>query len=125
MEWARSETLALALHSCRSCHGSGLRLGRKSVEPCNCVLRAIFRICFDRFMRCVTQPRHLSRVSTEPHTGRTRALTWGRKDEEFICDFTLVARRALDEFEGKLFRYHFLLGAGWKLCSRQLKIDRG
>jgi hypothetical protein len=24
-----------------------------------------------------------------------------------------------------LFRFHFLLGADWKLCSRQLGIDRG
>ena len=23
------------------------------------------------------------------------------------------------------FKYHFLLGADWKLCTRQLKIDRG
>jgi len=24
-----------------------------------------------------------------------------------------------------LFRYHFLLGASWKLCTRKLEIDRG
>ena len=31
----------------------------------------------------------------------------------------------LDESEHNLFRYYFLLGADWKLCSRQLKMDRG
>lgn len=67
----------------------------------------------------------MSRVSLEPQPGRRRPSTWGRKDEEFIADFTLIAKRTLDDFEYKLFRYHFLLGADWKLCSRQLHIDRG
>jgi hypothetical protein len=126
MEWTRSETLALAMHHCTQCHGSGLRLGKKGAcTPCNCVLRAIFRICYDRFVRCVEQEKHLSRVSLEPHVGRNRPSTWGRKDEEYIADFCLVSRRALDESEHRLFRYHFLLGADWKLCARKLGIDRG
>ena len=57
--------------------------------------------------------------------GRQRPNTWGRKDEEFIADFSLVARRALSEDEYRLFRYHFLLGADWKLCTRKLGMDRG
>jgi hypothetical protein len=125
MEWNRSETLALAMPHCAQCHGSGLRLVKKGAAPCNCVLRAIFRICWDRFTRCITQERHLSRVSLEPHAGRSRPSTWGRKDEEYIADFCLVSRRELDEFDYKLFRYHFILGADWKLCARKLKMDRG
>jgi hypothetical protein len=42
-----------------------------------------------------------------------------------MADFCLVSRRVLDEFAYKVFRYHFLLGADWKLCCRQLQIDRG
>ena len=126
MEWSRSETLALAMYSCTQCHGSGLRLSRKCVvQPCNCVLRSIFRICFDRFVRCMTQERHLSHVSIEPQCGRSRPGTWGRKDEEYIADFCLVSRRALGQDEHQLFRYHFLLGADWRLCSRKLGLDRG
>jgi hypothetical protein len=67
----------------------------------------------------------LSRISLEPHMGRKRTSSWGRKDEEYIADFSLVARRTLDDFEYKLFRYHFILGADWKLCSRRLELDRG
>jgi hypothetical protein len=67
----------------------------------------------------------LSRVSLEPHAGRSRPSTWGRKDEEFIADFSLVSRRALDQSEYRLFRYHFVLGADWKLCARKLQMDRG
>jgi hypothetical protein len=126
MEWTRSETVALAKQNCTQCHGAGLRLGRKgALSPCNCVLRSIFRICYNRFVRCITQERHLSRISLEPHCGKQRQSTWGRKDEEYIADFTLVTRRALTEIEHQLFRYHFLLGADWKLCTRKLKMDRG
>jgi hypothetical protein len=89
------------------------------------VLRSIFRICYDRFVKCVTQERHVSRISLEPHAGRQRPSTWGRKDEEYIADFSLVARRELSDDEHRLFRYHFILGADWKLCTRKLAIDRG
>lgn len=50
---------------------------------------------------------------------------WGLKDEEYIADFCLVSRRTLSEPEYRLFKYHFLLGADWKLCCRKLNIDRG
>ena len=126
MDWTRSETLALAMHGCTQCLGSGLRLSRKgSLIPCNCVLRSIFRICYQKFVRCVTQEKHLSRMSLEPHMGRERRSTWGRKDEEYIADFLLVSRRTLTQFEHQVFRYHFLLGADWNLCSRKLGLDRG
>src|SRR6266849_2097143 len=96
MDWTRSETLALAMHHCTQCHGSGLRLARQGVlTPCNCVLRSIFRICYNRFIQCVTQEKYLSHTSVEPHMGRSRPSTWGRKDEEFSADFCLVSRRAL------------------------------
>jgi hypothetical protein len=126
MEWTRSDTLALAMHSCTQCRGAGLRFGKKgAIIPCNCVLRSIFRICFERFHRCVTQEKHLSHTGTEPHRGKARPTTWGRKDEEYIADFTLIARRTLEESEYRLFRYHFLLGADWKLCAGKLGLDRG
>jgi hypothetical protein len=126
MEWTRSQTLTLALPSCAQSRGSGLRLGKKTeVSPCNCVLRSIFRICYDRFIRCVQQEKYLSKVTLEPDRGRTRPSTWGRKDEEYIADFTLVAKRTLTESEYQLFRFHFILGADWKLFARRLGMDRG
>jgi hypothetical protein len=42
-----------------------------------------------------------------------------------MADFCLVSRRALDDFEHRIFRYHHLLGADWRLCCRQLHMDRG
>jgi hypothetical protein len=52
-------------------------------------------------------------------------ITWGRKDEEYIADFYLVTRRNLTAEEWKLFNYHFLLGADWRLCEGRLGIERG
>lgn len=127
MEWTRSETLALAAAHCSTCRGLGLVNGRKgSLNPCNCVLRAIFRACLSRFRHCTEKEKHVGRIHLEAIPGgRDRKVAWGRKDEEFIADFCLVSKRSLSEQEHRIFRYHFLLGADWKLCCRKLKMDRG
>lgn len=126
MEWTRSDTIALAMQRCARCHGLGLRNSlRRGTVPCNCVLRAIFRACYARFRYCVEKEKHISQASPERIAGKESRLCWGRKDEEFIADFCLVSRRTLSELEYKVFKYHFLLGADWKLCTRRLGMDRG
>ncbi|HLH02058.1 MAG TPA: hypothetical protein VKX25_04755 [Bryobacteraceae bacterium] len=126
MQWTRSETLALAQQSCTYCHGLGLRPGRGGAStPCNCVFRAIFRACYARFRQCASKEKYVSRVSLEANPGRQRKSVWGLKNEEYIADFCLVSQRTLSEREYKIFKYHFLLGADWKLCCRKLKMDRG
>ncbi len=126
MEWTRSETLALAQQSCTFCYGRGLRPGRAGASaPCNCVFRAIFRACYERFRLCVSKEKHVSRVSLEANPGLTRKSVWGLKDEEYVADFCLVSRRALSLREHRIFRYHYLLGADWKLCCQKLNTDRG
>ena len=52
---------------------------------------------------------------------------YGRKNEEYIADFCSVSKRTLADspLELQIFKFHFLLGADWKLCCRQLKMDRG
>jgi hypothetical protein len=67
----------------------------------------------------------MSHVRLELIGGQERRSVWSRKDEEYVADFCLVSRRFLDEFEYKLFRFHFLLGADWRLCCRQLKMEKG
>src|SRR4051812_35147597 len=106
MEWTRSETIALSLHSCTRCDGLGTTLDRSgSLQPCKCTLRSIFRICYNQFRQCVEQDPYMSRMSCEPsYAGQKRPTTWGRKDEEYICDFEMVAKRTLDAEEHRLFR---------------------
>jgi hypothetical protein len=126
MEWTRSETLALASNNCAQCHGMGLRPGRrKETAPCNCVFRAIFRACYERFVHCATDGRVMSNAKIELNAGTNRRCTYGRRDEEYVADFCLLSRRVLTDAEHRVFRYHFLLGADWRLCCRKLKMDRG
>jgi hypothetical protein len=42
-----------------------------------------------------------------------------------MADFCLIARRVLDPLEHQIFRFHFLLGADWRLCCRRLGMARG
>jgi hypothetical protein len=51
---------------------------------------------------------------------------FGRKSEEYVADFCLIAKRTLTgELEYKIFRFHYLLGADYTLCCRRLNMDRG
>ncbi len=89
------------------------------------MLREIFRACYMRFRRCATQDKHISHSRLELVSGCGSHYNWGRKDEEYVADFSLVTRRSLSDSEYRIFKYHFLLGADWRLCCRKLKIDRG
>ncbi len=127
MDWDRSQTIALAKTGCSHCHGYGLRIGRNEAEvPCNCVFRAIFRACYARFKQCVNKDRSLSHVQLEICcSGKDNRISYGRKTEEYIADFCLVSKNALTSLEYDIFRFHYLLGADWKLCSWRLQLDRG
>ena len=127
MEWSRSETIGLSLHSCAKCNGLGTTLDRSGeTQACKCALRSIFRICYNRFRHCVDQDPHISHTSIEPSlAGQKRPTTWGRKNEEYIADFEMVTRRTLDDEEHRLFRYHFYLGADWRMCCKRMNVDRG
>lgn len=127
-KWNRSETIALAKESCAQCHGLGLRDshgGNGSEAPCNCVLRKIFRLCYARFQYCLEKEKHVSQARLAIVGGKERRQVWGRRDEEYVADFCLVSKRFLDESQYRLFRFHFLLGADWRLCCRRLNMDRG
>jgi hypothetical protein len=126
MEWNRSATLALSAEKCVHCRGGGLRpKERGDAAPCNCVLRSIFRICFERFVQCANKDLYQSRVSLENGATRDPNGNWSRKNEEYVADFELIVRHTLSAEEYKLYRYHFVLGADWKLCVRKLKVEKG
>jgi hypothetical protein len=126
MEWSRSDVLSLARLSCTACGGEGvIKEEDGHIIPCHCVLRAVFRACYARFRVSVRKEKHLSRVSFDHFGGRDRRMMWCRKDEEYAADFHLVSRRALDPELYRIFSYHFLLGADWRLCCRRLRVDKG
>lgn len=128
IEWTRSSTIALAHPKCTRCHGLGLLSTQKNKQgrACNCVLRAVFRICYNRFRFCLEKEKHMSHTSLDFSPGGTeQCYHWARKDEEYVADFFLISRRTLDEDHWRLFRFHYMLGADWKLCCRRLGMDRG
>lgn len=124
--WTRSDTLALANNRCTTCAGSGLRRSRQGgVTACNCVLRAIFRACFSRFIECARKSVPTSSPTLERGGSRGRRYVWSRKEEEYAADFCLISRRSLTALEYDVFRFHFLLGGDWRICCRRLNLDRG
>ncbi|MBV8732949.1 MAG: hypothetical protein JO336_24340 [Acidobacteriia bacterium] len=126
MHWNRSNVLGLAKVSCCTCHGYGLRIVHKKRElPCHCVYRAIFRACYNRFRDCVANGAHTGTVSLDFCAGKDGRRAYSRKKEEYIADFCLISRRELNDADYRIFRYHFLLGADWKLCCRRIATDRG
>lgn len=124
--WNRSSSIGLAMVACSYCHGNGTRLVRHGREvACNCVYRRAFRACLNRFRECSARAGHASTVSLELAQGPKGRCTYSRKSEEFTADFCLVSRRVLNEYDHEVFRWHCLLGADWKVCCLQLRIDRG
>jgi hypothetical protein len=73
----------------------------------------------------VNSERRISQVSLEAIPGRKHRAVYSRKEEEFMADFVLVAKRTLNEDDHRIFRFHFLLGADWKLCCQRLGMERG
>lgn len=125
-DWSSSEVVGLAKESCTHCLGIGLRrTSRVEDMPCSCVLRRIFRSCYAKFRYCSSREKHMGQVRLEAMAGSDGNFCWGMKDEEYMADFCLVSKRSLEDIEYRIFRYHFLLGADWKVCCQRLNLDRG
>jgi hypothetical protein len=125
MKWNRSNAIGLAKAACDYCNGQGTRISRGEEIPCNCIFRAIFKACYNRFRECAAMGSHANTITFELCHGPEGRRIYSRKREEYMADFCLVSRRVLDDTEYKVFRFHYLLGADWKFCCRQIKMDRG
>ena len=131
MDWTRSNTLGLSKNHCGICRGVGLRRREHwgTLNPCNCVLRAIFSACYHRFLICDRQEKFVSKVwlTRNSSSARKASFAFARIDEDYVCDFYLVSKRELREEPGlwALFSAHFLLGCNWRESCRALKLNRG
>ena len=67
----------------------------------------------------------MTKVTLDGASPNSRRAVWGRKDEEFVADFLLTTKRTLNRAEHQLFRFHYLLGADWRLCCKRLKVEKG
>jgi hypothetical protein len=126
MEWNQSDVLALAMEKCAICDGFGLKTcANGETAACNCVQRKIFKICYDRFKVALLRKESLNKPVQERTGSSEGKLTWARKDEEYVADFLLIAKRTLTGLDYLVFKYHFLMGADWKLCCRKLNVEKG
>lgn len=127
MLWNRSEVIALSNVKCACCSGAGLTNAGAVDAPCDCVLRAIFRACFNRFKDCVRKGKAASSVNLERlgmGTGRASHMTFSRKTEEYVADFYLLCQRTLTQEEWGVFRFHYLLGAAGSMVARRFNMTR-
>ena len=85
-------------------------------------MRGVFRACYERFHRCLIKETNMGSAIFAAASGH---CTWNRKEEEYVADFLLVCQRYLSPPDYRIFRYHYLLGADWQLCTRKLNMDRG
>ena len=133
MIFNRSNCLAIARTGCVDCNGLGIRNvttvlnGSKELTdvPCWCALRSVFRACYARFRYCVARQDHISTVSIETWCAHQGPRAFARRNEDFMADFTLIAKKTLTPAEHKAFRMHYLLGADWSLCCRYMGLTRG
>ncbi len=118
-----SRYIALALVGCAHCKGLGTTSGQ---GVCICVDRSVFRITLAKFRQCASGG-HLGRPFFLNGTSRAQGkVSDGRKNEDYMADVWLVSKHTLtNPTEWAIFRFHHLLGADWKLCCRQLNMDRG
>jgi hypothetical protein len=116
----RGIALSLGQMQCSACHGVGQHVGRGPIPAlCGCVKRQVFRLVFRHYLWLANQPAVPRYELTE------NGLVHGLPGVEFRADFDITARRVLNEEQHRIYRYHFLLGADFRVCCRKLAMDRG
>ena len=118
-----SRYIALALAGCVHCKG----LGTSGQGACICVDRSVFRIVLSKFRQCGAGGHLVRPLSIDGTSGpQGRRISYGRKNEEFMADVYLTAKRTLtNPTEWAVFRFFHLLGADWKLCGGRLGMNKG
>ena len=118
-----SRYIALALVGCVHCKG----LGTSGQGACICVDRSVFRIVLSKFRQCAAGGHLVRPLSIDGTSGpQGRRISYGRKNEEFMADVYLTAKRTLtNPTEWAVFRFFHLLGADWKLCGGRLGMNKG
>jgi hypothetical protein len=117
----RSDLMAMAKAECHYCAGAGMY----QQATCACVCRAVFRQCYAKF-KVLAAGGHLGKpISIDGASIPKGGRIGGWAATEYMADFCLIARRVLEPLEHQIFRFHFLLGADFRLCCRRLSMARG
>lgn len=90
-------------------------------EPCECVLRAVFRVGWSHLQYCCSSQGPRATPVDANHESRWRP-TFGLKAAEYVADFCAVTERALTQSEFELFRLHYQLGFDSRSCCGKLHL---
>ena len=119
----------MAQTGCVHCNGLGTRsenLNSKDA-PCNCVLRAAWRSCWNRFSMLKASSYSPRTISIESCGNGPKGRIGGRgiMQLNYMADLVLIARRILGKEDYKVFYSYYLDGATWQTVCAQLGMSRG
>ena len=122
--------LALALEGCGRCAGIGELRQQSRRCLCACVYRRVFRVCSGKYWELREQDGDFARrVNLERTSYRDgqRGMSAGFKAAEYLADFELVARKALQDMplEYEVFRHHCLHCLPWTACLPMISRSLG
>lgn len=129
MDWNRSKTIGLASLRCPQCDGLGLVAGLKgTVNPCPCVLRKVFRICWNRFkfgrLEQMERGAPILNISGLGRRAHRQPGGFSFSLECYLADIAIVSRRALSADDFVFFEKAYLSGVDWKRAHEAVKMTR-
>lgn len=117
VSWSRLDGHRFADPDCSGCMGSGLR----AWGPCECATSRVFRLCLAAY-RDLEESGWRSRPQRSWHP-RSR-ITYSRPAEEYCAEFSLAARRALDQQDFRLFQHYFVFAIDARECAGILGLSQ-
>jgi hypothetical protein len=88
------------------------------------VLREVFRICLEQYRYSCENILGLNR-SCVTEIGRNGRILTGLPHAEYVADFELAVRRALNPRQRSLFDLHFAYRLPFGACLERMGMDRG
>jgi hypothetical protein len=114
--------LANGQHDCAVCHGEGWITWVRKPHACDCVYRAVFRLCLERHHRIGREFNTCRPAITKVRGG---GLVAGYPSAEYRADFELLCRRVLDPWHRKLWRLYHMEEREFTECLAPLQTNRG
>ncbi len=121
-DWDRGEVLSLARGNCPFCFGLGFNRGYKiwhtTGAPCICVLRRIFKQCYQKYRELRNTSLTNSHLSLEYLTNAARFNPF--KDRDFVVDFETLGGKGLCLEEREIFILHYIRGYPYyTICAKK------
>jgi hypothetical protein len=125
--WTHEIVIGLSMPHCANCAGKGLLSKWRTLIPCKCVTRSIFRLVMNTYRiqeRPVTLRSSLARLDCPSSGAINHPSHKGHVSAEFCADVESIARRALTPLQRVIFKQHYILGRKAQEVSRRVGLSR-